>query len=469
MFRVDSCLYDGRYANNGWLMELPRPLTKLTWDNAAIMSPATAAGLKLKDDDVVSLTVGGKTIKAPVFTQPGHPAEAVTLHLGYGRKRGGMISSVGQNGEEIETLEASDNDKMGGGGFDAYVFRTQAAMNFVGGLTIQSYSTNSYDLATTQGHQPLEGNHIAQFEGDDRVVIVEHTLDDFNANAKKIYDERLKEYKEKDDQNLYPENIFEYEGAQWAMTIDLNTCIGCNACVTACQVENNIPVVGKEAVARHREMHWLRIDRYYSGDDSNPQVAWQPVACMQCEKAPCEPVCPVAATVHSHEGLNQMVYNRCVGTRYCSNNCPYKTRRFNYLNFTDNQRQFNSKLDDKPRIPLLKMLNNPDVTVRGRGVMEKCTYCVQRINESRIEAKKANREIADGEILTACQQACPTQTIVFGNMADPASAVSQTRKDPRAYLLLQELATRPRTSHLAKLRNTNPDISGGVKPKAEGA
>jgi molybdopterin-containing oxidoreductase family iron-sulfur binding subunit len=463
MFRTDAAIYDGRFANNGWLMELPRPITKLTWDNAVIMSPATAEKFKygtwtLGDDDIVTVKIGNRTVKAAVFVQPGHPEDAVTFHLGYGRRRGGVMTCVGDNGNRLETLPPSENDTYGGGGFDAYVFRTSTNPAYIGGMSLNLEEKNAYDIATTQGHQPLQGDIIPQFKGDTRTVILDYDLDDFLAHGKEQVADRKKEYEEYKEQDMYPETIFQWDGPQWGMTIDLNTCIGCNACVTACQAENNIPVVGKEAVARHREMHWLRIDRYYSGDMADPKTNWQPVACVHCEKAPCEPVCPVAATVHSHEGLNQMVYNRCVGTRYCSNNCPYKVRRFNFLNFTDNQREFNPKLDDKARRPLLNLVNNPNVTVRGRGVMEKCTYCVQRINEVRIESKKANRPIKDGEIVTACQQACPTNTIVFGNVADPQSQVTGLRNDPRAYLLLNELETRPRTSHLAKLRNPNPEI-----------
>lgn len=472
-FLPDPTIYDGRYANNGWLQELPKPLTKLTWDNVALMSPATAKsaveGTELNSDDKIKLVLpNGRELETVVFIQPGMPTGQVTIHLGYGRLAGGVVAT------DVPNLY--DNaDWYGGGGFNAYTLRTSAGMYFEGGLKVEKLG-GFYHLSTTQGHQPIEGDRIKQLPGDEREVVVEHDLPYFNEHGEEIHKERLEEYAHLRKQNMYPEQIFEYEGAQWGMTIDLNTCIGCNACVTACQAENNIPVVGKQQVGRHREMHWIRIDRYYSGDKSeeNPAVSWQPVACVHCEAAPCEPVCPVAATVHSHEGLNQMIYNRCVGTRYCSNNCPYKVRRFNYLNYTDNQKQFDVHLDSKPRIPLLRLLNNPHVTVRGRGIMEKCTYCVQRINAARIEAKKQNREILDGEVVTACQQACPTKTIVFGNIADAKSAVSQWREDPRAYLLLMELQTRPRTSHLAKLRNPNEKIrpantSDHAAPAAETA
>jgi MoCo/4Fe-4S cofactor protein with predicted Tat translocation signal len=455
VFRADPSIYDGRYANSGWLQELPKPVTKITWDNAVIISPASAVAKGLVNDDKVQVSVNGVTLEGPVFVQPGQPDNSVTIHLGYGRTQGGVVATV--------------NSEREGGGFNAYVARTSANAGFAAAtLTVIG---GQRETATTQGHSPLNGDRII----DDRDVIRETTLAQFlNLHGGKLHPEDTEMEEDLKKNNLYPEEIFEWDGPQWGMTIDMNTCIGCNACVMACVAENNIPVVGKEQVARHREMHWLRIDRYYSGTDENPQITWQPVACVHCEKAPCEPVCPVAATVHSHEGLNQMIYNRCVGTRYCSNNCPYKVRRFNYLNYTDNQPNFSDRIAgdifNQSRIPgpfhtprkngveLLTMMNNPDVSVRGRGVMEKCTYCVQRINYARIEAKKAGRDIKDGEIVTACQQACPTQTIVFGNIADKNSAVNRLRKDPRSYLLLEEMQTRPRTSHLAKLRNPNPEI-----------
>ena len=464
-FRTDPTIYDGRFANNGWLQELPKPLTKVTWDNLIYISAKTATDQKLSTDDRAEVSYKGVAVQGAVFVYPGHPDDSITLHLGYGRQYGGNVATVsGENG----------------GGFNVYPMRTSAAPWFDSGAELKFISSNSEDTASTQGHSPLQSDRIV----DDREIIQDMSLTHFLGAVGAIVTERVKASEEIRKNNLYTEETFEFDGAQWGMTIDMNTCIGCNACVTACQAENNIPVVGKMQVARHREMHWIRIDRYYSGTDENPAVTWQPVACVQCEKAPCEPVCPVAATVHSHEGLNQMIYNRCVGTRYCSNNCPYKVRRFNYFNFTDNQPNFSEQvyqpetgnalvpgpfhIEHKQGIALLKMLNNPDVTVRGRGIMEKCTYCVQRINEARIESKKTGTPLKDGDIVTACQAACPTQTIVFGKIADPNSRVSTLRKDPRAYLLLEELQTRPRTSHLARLRNPNtvlPDSPHFVQPK----
>ncbi len=455
VFRADPSIYDGTFANNGWLQELPKPVNKLTWDNAIIVSAKTARELLNKpdvDDDArVALEVNGRTVEGALFMQPGQPDDSVLVYLGYGRTAGGTLATV--TGDD-------------GGGFNGYALMSGDSM-IAGGATIKLLG-GEMTLSTTQGHQPIQSERIV----DDRDVIREVTLADFLKGdvGKPGF---APDKKEIEEANLFPDEIYPREGNQWGMTIDLNTCIGCNACVTACQAENNVSVVGKRQVGRHREMHWIRIDRYWSGDSENPQANWQPVMCVHCEKAPCEPVCPVAATVHSHEGLNQMVYNRCVGTRYCSNNCPYKVRKFNYLNYSDNQPQFSEASrtivfgkeipgpinTPKPKgMELLKMVNNPDVTVRGRGIMEKCTYCVQRINDARIEAKKGGREIKDGDIVTACQQACPTNTIVFGNVDDKESAVHRLRNDPRAYLLLEELQTRPRTSYLAKLRNPNPEI-----------
>ncbi len=456
----DPYVFDGRYANNGWLQELPRPLTKMTWDNVVILSVKDAAELGVVTDDAVRVRLNGGSRKAAVYVEPGQPRGAATIHLGYGRKAGGSIATVG---------EGNGGDQ--GGGFDAYALKSGPEAIYAG-LAIARLGGEQIHLASTQGHSPLGGNRVP----DERDIIREATLAEFvergPAALKKGESMDPEEIKES---NLYPEEVFEWNGDKWGMVIDMNTCIGCNACVQACQAENNISIVGKEQVGRNREMHWLRIDRYYSGTDENPQVTWQPVMCVHCEKAPCEPVCPVGATLHSHEGLNQMVYNRCVGTRYCSNNCPYKVRHFNYLNWSDNQPQFSEKTGGNTRLvpgplhenktggrEMLKMVNNPRVTVRGRGVMEKCTYCVQRINEARIESKKTGRAIPDGAIVTACQQACPTNTITFGNIADKDAVVARLRNDPRSYLLLEELQTRPRTSHLAKLRNPNPQIPGEI-------
>ena len=410
VFRPDPTIWDGRFANNGWLQELPKPLTKLTWDNAALISPATADLWDLANDELVELHYRGRVVRAPVWIVPGHADYSVTVHLGYGRTRAGKVGT--------------------GIGFNAYALRSSDRPWFDFGLRVRK-TGRRYPLSCTQLHHNMEGRHLVRVG----------TLEEFQHNPNFAHEV---EHEQSPHASLYPEH--KYEGYAWGMAIDLNRCNGCNACVVACQAENNIPVVGKVEVGRGREMHWLRIDRYYGGLPENPEIYHQPVMCMHCENAPCEVVCPVAATVHSPEGLNEMVYNRCVGTRYCSNNCPYKVRRFNFMSYSDYD------------TPVLKLLSNPDVTVRTRGVMEKCTYCVQRINSARIEAKKGDREIRDREIVTACQAACPSEAIVFGNINDPKSRVSQLKAEPRNYGLLTDLNTRPRTTYLAKLRNPNPEL-----------
>jgi molybdopterin-containing oxidoreductase family iron-sulfur binding subunit len=411
MFRPDPTVWDGRFANNGWLQECPKPLTKLTWDNALIVSPATAQHLGITTHDVVELSVDSRTATAPVWVQPGHPDDSATLHLGYGRVRAGRVGS-----------------RLG---VNAYALHGAGA--FLAGLELRK-TGESYKLATTQDHHSMEG----------RPIVRAATLEEFRKEPA-----FARGMEEVPTQSFYPPK--EYDGYAWGMTIDLNACTGCNACVIACQSENNIPIVGKDQVERGREMHWIRVDRYYKGDLDDPQIYHQPVTCMHCENAPCETVCPVAATSHDSEGLNVMTYNRCVGTRYCSNNCPYKVRRFNFLQYSDVETES------------MKMLYNPDVTVRNRGVMEKCTYCVQRISGARIEAKKEDRQIRDGELVTACQQACPASAIVFGDINDHESAVAKRKADPRHYALLASINTKPRTSYLAKLTNphTEPPPTAG--------
>jgi MoCo/4Fe-4S cofactor protein with predicted Tat translocation signal len=425
-FRNDPSILDGRFANNGWLQELPKPITKLTWDNAVLVSPATAEKLNAVGrpamqggehgqiiSQVVQLRYRGRAVKGALFIVVGHPDDCATVHLGYGRTRAGHIGS--------DT------------GFNANLLRVSDAMWFGAGLELVK-TGETYPLACTQYHHLMEGR------GQVRAV----TRDAFTRNPESVNEGPGTEAAPPKTLTLYPDHT--YQGYKWGMAIDVNSCIGCNACVVGCQSENNIPVVGKEQVLLGREMHWLRIDTYYRGPLDNPETYFQPVPCMQCENAPCEIVCPVGATVHSDEGLNDMVYNRCVGTRYCSNNCPYKVRRFNFLLYQD----WNT--------PSLKLGRNPDVTVRSRGVMEKCTYCVQRINAVKIDSEKQDRRIIDGEIKTACQQACPADAIVFGNLNDPKSRVAQLRKDVRNYALLAELNTRPRTTYLAALRNVNPEL-----------
>jgi molybdopterin-containing oxidoreductase family iron-sulfur binding subunit len=375
-----------------------------------LISPTTAEQLGVANEDVVELRFGDRVAAGPVWVAPGHADGAVTVHAGYGRERAGRVAA--------------------GAGFNAYALRTSAGLWSVSGVELVKTGRRQ-KLAPTQMHHNMEGRHLVRTA----------TLDEFRENPNFV---QQYEHGPQGEMSLYPG--FEYKGYAWGMAVDLNSCIGCNACMAACTAENNVPVVGKEQVIAGREMHWIRVDRYYEGEIDDPEMHHQPVMCMHCENAPCEPVCPVGATTHSSEGLNEMVYNRCVGTRYCSNNCPYKVRRFNFLHYADYE------------TPSLKLMRNPDVTVRSRGVMEKCTYCVQRINLVRIEAEKEGRKIQDGEIRTACQQVCPTEAIVFGDINDPASQVSQRKADSRNYGLLTETNTKPRTSYLARLRNPNPEI-----------
>ncbi len=410
-FYPSASTYDGRFANNGWLQEAPDPITKLTWDNAALLSPSTAKRLGVNTEDVVVIESTGRHLEMPVWIQPGHADGAISVALGYGRTHCGRV------GKDV--------------GHNAYLLRTSSAPH-TAPVTIQK-TGRTYPLAATQHHHSMEG----------RPIVREASLEQYRKDP----DFAAKAAPEVEHFSIFGEHSYT-EGNQWGMAIDLNACVGCNACVLACQAENNIAIVGKDQVRRGREMHWIRMDRYYAGPEDNPESVTQPVACQQCEIAPCETVCPVAATSHSPEGLNDMAYNRCVGTRYCANNCPYKVRRFNFLDYHK----------EWPEVE--KMVFNPDVTVRMRGVMEKCTYCVQRIQEKKIQAKvEGHRPIRDGEIVTACQQTCPAEAIVFGNINDPASRVSQLSKQNRDYALLGELNTRPRTTYLAKLRNPNPELS----------
>ena len=443
-FRPDPTIYDGRFINNAWLQETPKPLSRTTWDNVAMVSPRMVRDWKLNQLDdqndhqsdaqrVLKITFQGREVEAPYWPQPGHPDNVVTLFLGYGQRKTGRVGT--------------------GTGYDAYKVRPASAQYIGSGAQLQ-VTDRYWPVAVTQGH----------FNMDQREPVKAAKLEEFIKNPgfahenpeEEPCDTRLDCEEKNHEESLYPDyrekGWYESGGEYaWGMAIDLNSCIGCQTCVVACQAENNIPIVGKEQVRRGREMQWLRIDAYYEGDAANPSVYFQPVPCMHCENAPCEPVCPVGATVHSTEGLNDMVYNRCVGTRYCSNNCPYKVRRFNFFLFSDYE------------TPSLKLGRNPDVTVRSRGVMEKCTYCVQRISAGRIAAEKGERRIKDGEIKTACQQACPTNAITFGDIGDRNSAVAKLKSSRRNYSLLAELNTRPRTTYIAAVRNPNPKLESGTE------
>ena len=421
--RRDPSVYDGQFANNGWLQELPKPMSKLTWDNAVLIGPKMADREGIKTMDVVTLELpeSGRKITGPVWIQAGHPDHSVTVHLGYGRRKAGRAGT--------------------GAGFDAYALRTTNALWIATGGKLTK-TGDHYQLASTQGYQTMDTG-----DGETRPLVRETTLEEYRKEPKFAQEDQPPAAL-----TLYPGYDYKKSPDAWGMTIDLNACVGCNNCIIACQSENNIAVVGKEQVVRGRHMHWIRVDAYYQGDRDAPQAYFQPVPCMQCENAPCELVCPVGATVHSSEGLNDMVYNRCIGTRYCSNNCPYKVRRFNFLLFQDWE------------TPQYKLMRNPDVSVRSRGVMEKCTYCVQRITEHRINAETAavreNREfkIEDGSLQTACQQSCPADAIVFGNINDPNSRVAKLKAQDRNYGLLADLNTRPRTTYLAEIRNPNPEL-----------
>ncbi len=410
IFSESYALFDGRLANNGWLQEFPHPVTKVAWDNIILISPKTAQDTGVKTADLVYLTLNGRQIKAPVFILPGQADNCLTIDLGYGRTKAGRVGS--------------------GVGFNAYRLRTSDNLWSEEGAAIVK-TGETYLLANTQDHWSLEGRPLL------REATLEHYKEHPDFAPEMVEHPPLK--------SLWEEPKYD-KGYQWGMSIDLNACSGCNACVVACQSENNIPVVGKEQVAKGREMQWIRLDRYFSGDINDPEMVYQPVACVQCEMAPCESVCPVAATTHNEEGLNVMAYNRCIGTRYCSNNCPYKVRRFNFFNYTK----------DYPEI--IKLAQNPDVTVRARGVMEKCTYCTQRIEEARIKSQNAGVELKDGDVVTACQQSCPADAIVFGNILDKNSRVSKVKEQNRDYAMLGELNLKPRTTYLAKLRNPNPEI-----------
>jgi molybdopterin-containing oxidoreductase family iron-sulfur binding subunit len=435
IFRPDPTVYDGRWSNVGWLQELPKPITNLSWDNAAQVSGATLTKLGLEEDNIIELTVAGRKVKAPVIAVPGHPDNSVTVHLGYGRELAGRVGS--------------------GQGFNAYLIRTADTPFYTTGTLAKVEGT--WGLAITKSHfQDHRGERFGQPKGHDnnsleadeaineRGIIRYATLDEYKANPG-FANEGETRSKTEMDTTLFPN--WDYStGNAWGMSIDMNSCTGCNACIVSCYAENNIAVVGKQQVRIGRNMQWLRIDTYFEGDLSAPRAHFQPMACQHCENAPCEQVCPVGATVHTPEGLNTMVYNRCVGTRYCSNNCPYKVRRFNFLLFSDYDTES------------FKLSRNPDVSVRSRGVMEKCSYCVQRISAAKIEADKDNRAIADGEIVTACQQACPASAITFGNINDKGSRVAKLRSDERAYQVLADQNTRPRTTYMAAVLNMNQEL-----------
>ena len=449
IFRPDPTIYDGRYSNLGWMQELPKPITNLSWDNAALMSIQTLTKLNASESDVVEIEYQGRKIKASALVAPGHPDQSITIYLGYGRRNAGRVGT--------------------GAGFDAFPIRLASSPLFAVGANVTK-TGETYECAVTKSHYIDHRSLFAREYGNVAEAkeatpdTTPHSLEGREAEQRGIIRvATLEEYKQNPNfaaadpdfnapskgTTLFP--VWDYsKGYQWGLSIDMNSCVGCNACIISCYAENNIAVVGKHQVKVGRDMQWIRIDTYFEGDMNAPKAYFQPMTCQQCENAPCEQVCPVGATVHTPEGLNAMIYNRCVGTRYCSNNCPYKVRRFNWLLFSDYT------------TPSLKLMRNPEVTVRSRGVMEKCTYCVQRISKAKIRADKENRTIRDGEIVTACQEACPTQAITFGNINDPNSRVSKIKAQTRNYTVLADLNTRPRTSYIAGVMNPSPDLMENV-------
>ncbi|MFT4649013.1 MAG: MoCo/4Fe-4S cofactor protein with predicted Tat translocation signal [Glaciecola sp.] len=428
---------DGRFANSGWLQELPEFLTKLTWDNVLLVGVADSKEMKVTTGDLVTLTAGGSSVEAPVYVAPGQAKGSLGLAMGYGRTAAGAIG-----GDRLEAVDPV--------GVDVAPLRTVAEPLLVSQATVTKLG-KTFPLSTTQEHHLVDDTGMQGREA--RLPQLIRTA------SKAEYDEHPNFQKHATPHHPPLESLWkshEYDGYKWGMTIDLSTCDGCNACVTACQAENNIPIVGKDEVGKGREMHWIRLDSYYRGDPDSPSMSAQPVACAHCENAPCEQVCPVAATVHSDEGLNDMVYNRCVGTRYCGNNCPYKVRRFNYFHFP--KRFFGRDPE------LMRLGNNPDVTVRTRGVMEKCSYCVQRIQSAKIKAKNEDRSLVDGEVTSACQDACPPNAIQFGDLNNPESKVAKAQAGPRSYALLEELNIKPRTQYLARVNNPNPALQPLASP-----
>ncbi|WP_153556451.1 TAT-variant-translocated molybdopterin oxidoreductase [Roseimaritima sediminicola] len=454
VFTAADGIYDGRFANNGWLQEMPQALTKLTWDNAALMSPHTARQLKVKHGTMVALRRGEVSLEVPVYEMPGMAHGCTVLAYGYGRTRAGAIGGfkdmdLPSVGTDVRPLRTSDSMLV------AYNMESRPR-------------TDEYELATTQDHWAID--ELGREEAEERsykliregtLALLEKTPQFTAAKAPHVPDYDHTKLWEKEPMEALQEAPELDFVPQWGMSVDLTKCTGCNACVIACQSENNVPIVGKDQVLDSREMHWMRIDRYFQGNEDNADVVQEPLMCMHCETAPCEQVCPVAATVHTNEGINAMAYNRCIGTRYCANNCPFKVRRFNYFNFNSEVGvgygidAFPGSIESANR-KLQQLVLNPEVTVRGRGVMEKCTYCIQRVEAAKIDARKEGRAIRDGDVKTACQTACPTRAIEFGNIADPHSKVAQAREDVRTYGMLPQLRVKPRTTYMSRIRNTPP-------------